>query len=142
MGTISIDTIQAKTAASVRFLIQIDSEDWYISNHEITPVTASNWQQAIDNELDYNAVLDFTKTAADWSAFTLSGSGITETPLIEDITGTAITGIGWYNRSTESFNYTRFDNLVVTAIPEASTSLFVLCGMLVIALDRRRLKRD
>lgn len=141
VSTISIDTIQTKTAASFQLLIHIDDGSWYISTTSFTPKTASSWATAISEGIDYNEVLAFSTDSSAWMTFEMSSSGITTTALTEDLSGTTITGIGWYVTSTESYNYSRFDNLEVTSIPEASTSVFVVAGMLIAFLGNRFFKR-
>lgn len=145
VGAISVDVVQAKTKGSITFLIQIDNADWFIS---ITPIVPSHsfgnwaaWETAGSPDIKERLVFSISQTA--WQKFDLTDSGIVTTALSADLTGTAITGIGWLAKSGgDTYNYIRMDNLTIEAavVPEPATAAFVLACALVLGagLMRRR----
>ncbi|EIP98152.1 PEP-CTERM putative exosortase interaction domain-containing protein [Opitutaceae bacterium TAV1] len=144
VGAISVDVVQAKEKGSVTFLIQIDNGDWFISTQPIVPSHSfgnwAAWEAAGSPDIKERLVFSTSRTA--WQKFELASSGIITTALSADLTGTAITGIGWLAKSGgDTYNYIRMDNLAIeaAAIPEPATTAAVLAGVVALAsLARRR----
>lgn len=143
VGEISFDTLQSKaTAGPLSVLIQIDGGDWFVSNAPTTPQVAASWSAAETAELDYNASLSFSTAQSAWNRFEMTSTGVISTSLAATLSGTTITGIGWFVKSSETGNYVRFDNLLVSSstIPEPGSAAWIMGGVVLIgsALRRRR----
>lgn len=146
VGAISADIVQAKTKGSITFLIQIDNADWFISTTPITPShTFGNWAAWSDaGSPDIKESLTFSTAQTAWQKFELTSSGIVTTALSANLTGTAITGIGWLAKSGgETYNYIRMDNLAIeAAVPEPATTAALAGALILLATVLKKVTRS
>lgn len=133
----SIDTVQSSgTVSKVRFLVQ-EGGQWYASNTVLTPAAAASIGAA---GTDAKRSIFLSTAAADWSTFTMTGSGVLIAAALSDLSLEHVSGFGWYSY-TSTGRVTRFDNFTVTAVPEPGTPLLLSAGLLGIVAMRRIRRR-
>ncbi len=145
-GQISWTMGNTNVSSTVRLLIQLNGNGSVTSGSWIASIatfsnggysTFSSFSSAATQDVTFG--MAFTQAKESWQNFTLNpgvemSRGVN--PLLNDLTATQITGIGFYVISTNG-NNVRLDTL--TVVPEPSTAILAgVSGLLFLALRRRR----
>jgi hypothetical protein len=143
-STITWNMGNANVNNTVRLLVQVGGS-WYASSSTFTTnpgiATATTFASELLAGTAPLETLVFNTSASNWLSFTLtSGSSmVLGGAAAADLSSNAITGIGFYVVSAAAKGQvTRIDNLMITAVPEPSTSAMLLLGLVAMGVAARR----
>ena len=144
ISNISFYSNNNSTATSARMAIRLDVsgvETWFVTEQTFirnSSTAGDSTNFAANGELES---FSFVTDAASWRSLTFvpGSSLVLGTTLVTDLPQGDLTAAGIYFNSTSTDGRTiRYDNFVIETVPEASSSLMIMLGLLGLAQTRRR----